>query len=82
MTCPRCGSMDITHISDYVEDEKCGTCIVSHGLCQTCRFEIANIAWLDETDEVQYRSWMTGYELPPDVPKAVWDRLEEHRKSS
>ena len=82
MTCPRCGSSDIVHISDYVEDEVCGTCIVSHGLCQTCRFEVINIAWLGENDEVQYRAWMTGYELPNDVPKVVWDRLEEHRKSA
>ena len=82
MTCPRCGSSDIAHISDQVDGTEHGTCIISHSLCETCRFEVVNVAWLDEAEEVQYRAWMTGYELPNDVPKAVWDRLEEHRKSA
>ncbi|MGN0098937.1 MAG: hypothetical protein ACI38Y_06400 [Candidatus Methanomethylophilaceae archaeon] len=82
MTCPRCGSSDIVPISDYVEDEVCGTCIVSHGLCQTCRFEVINIAWLGEDDKVQYLGWMTDMDVPKDVPKAVRERVEEHRKSA
>lgn len=82
MTCPRCGSSNIAHVSDYVDDPEKGMCILSHGFCETCGFEVINVAWLGEDDKVQYLGWMTDMEVPKDVPKAVRERVEEHRKSA
>ena len=81
MTCPKCGGRceDIAHFSGRVDDEEYGMCLVSQGICQTCRFEVDNITWLDETGEVQDRMWMTGHETPKDVPKTAWNILEKTR---
>ena len=84
MTCPGCGGRceDIAHFSGWFDDEEYGPCIISHGFCPTCGFEAANIEWLDKTDKVQHRMWMTGHEKPNDVPKATWDVLEKNRNQA
>lgn len=81
MTCPGCGGRfeDIAYSFGWFDDEEYGPCLISYGFCQTCGFEVVNIEWLDKTDEVQQRAWMTGHEKPNDVPKITWDVLEKIR---
>ena len=84
MTCPGCGGRceDIDYFSGYIEDEEYGTYIVGQGICQTCGFEVVNIDWMDETGEAQHLMWMTGYETPKEIPKAIWDILDESRNQA
>ncbi|MGN0098936.1 MAG: hypothetical protein ACI38Y_06395 [Candidatus Methanomethylophilaceae archaeon] len=81
MTCPKCGGRceDISHFSEWFDDEEYGPCLISYGLCQTCGFEVSNTYWLDKTDEVHQRAWMTGLEKPNDIPKVTWDVIEKIR---
>ena len=82
MTCPRCGSLDHRSVSDYADDEGHGICIIRHTDCATCGFSLYNVIW-DGGDEIQYRGWMTGEDIPEDLPEAARRKvLDEYRKSA